>query len=383
MNKRKLVRIMALPAAAVFVLALVALLSKQPIDKMLEERHIARLDMHVAILTQEQQTFLTKTAARIGAAGESGRNRVIAEIQSELLREQQLVRHAKKYIWMSDARGEFVFGLPAPAFAKLNDNFDKNIEIIRQDGHYKDRNDYLMRLIHEHENLNFAEQERATEETSWRTGEIRAWRFYADQNDSRFGESYTRPVTMVLSAPVLDQAGAVEGNLFLKLDDSANGTKFYSRYYAVSSSLYHWLVEPVAIFFAFVAGFFLWFLLPSWVYIDAQQRGVSNPAVWAFLALVSLVFGLAIYLITRPATLKSHTCPKCEKDLNGGGAFCPYCGYDLAGSFCAQCQYPIKQEWSYCPSCRAELGQRNTLAAAANIASPHESARPQLTAAES
>ncbi len=386
MNKRKLIRNMALPAAGIFILSLMALLCQQPIDEMLYERHVARLDAHVAALTQEQQTFLTKTAARIAAAGESSKNRVVAEMQSELLREQQKVRIAKKYLWRSNAQGEFVFGLPAPAFAKLNDNFDKNLEVIRNDGHYKDRNDYLMKLIHEHESLNFVEHESAGEETSSRGEKIRSWRFYTDQNFSSFNETYTRQVTLVLSAPVINQAGAVEGNLFLKVDDSANGMAYYSRYHAMRTNVYHRLIMPLAIFFAFVSGFFLWFLLPSWVYIDAHQRGVSNPLMWAFIALISLVFGLAIYLITRPSTLKSHACPKCEKDLNGGGMFCPHCGYDLAGSFCSQCQYPLKQEWAFCPSCRAELGQRHTRDATARalqqIASPLEKERAQLAASE-
>jgi predicted amidophosphoribosyltransferase len=170
-----------------------------------------------------------------------------------------------------------------------------------------------------------------------------------------------------LSAPVTDTAGAVVGNLFLKVDDSANIKLYLSRYYAIRSSIYNELLEPLFGTFAVLSGIFLWFLLPSWVYIDAQQRGLSNPGVWAFIALISLVFGLAIYLITRPATMKSLHCPKCENQLNGG-AFCPHCGFDLSSTYCSQCQYPIKPEWAYCPNCRAGLTQQKTLEAPAEQA---------------
>ena len=27
----------------------------------------------------------------------------------------------------------------------------------------------------------------------------------------------------------------------------------------------------------------------------------------------------------------------------------------MSKTFCPQCQYPVKQDWEFCPSCRAEL----------------------------
>jgi predicted amidophosphoribosyltransferase len=59
--------------------------------------------------------------------------------------------------------------------------------------------------------------------------------------------------------------------------------------------------------------------------------------------------------------MKSLHCPKCENQLNGSGAFCPHCGFDLSSTYCPQCQYPVKPEWAFCPNCRAEMKQRNSL----------------------
>jgi len=107
-----------------------------------------------------------------------------------------------------------------------------------------------------------------------------------------------------------------------------------------------------------ISGLFLWFLVPTWVYIDAKQRDVKNPGMWAFFTMISaIIFRLTICLITQPTTLKSFHCPQCENELNDTKAYCPYCGYDLSSTFCPQCQYPIKQQWQFCPSYRAELKQ--------------------------
>jgi len=131
---------------------------------------------------------------------------------------------------------------------------------------------------------------------------------------------------------------------------------YYSKNRAARDDLYS-VLNPIFGILAGFSGFILWFLLPTWVYIDAQQRDVKNPGLWAFLTLVSAMFGLIIYLITRPPGLKTLNCPQCDKELNGTKAYCPYCGFDVSSTFCPQCQYPIKPDWTFCPSCRADLKQ--------------------------
>jgi len=367
MNKKRLIRKMAIPAAAIFVISLVVLLLKRPVENNLYQEHVAKLNAHVAALTQENQKYLAEIAQKIATAGggEVAASRAVAELQSELLLENQKPNQARKYLWMSNQRGEFIFGLPVPAFAKLNDGFDKNREIISTDGYYKDRNDFLMKLIEKYDDIDFSDRKLPEPESQryyGRNEEKIDWRFYREPKSGDPYREYYRPTTFVLSAPVTNAAGAVEGVLFLKVDDSANGNLYFSRYYATREGIYNELLEPLFGTFAVLSGFFLWFLLPSWVYIDAQQRAVSNPGVWAFIALISLIFGLAIYLITRPSNLKSLHCPKCENQLNGG-AFCPHCGFDLSSTYCPQCQYPIKAEWAFCPNCRAELAQQKNLEA--------------------
>jgi len=378
MNKKKLIRKMAIPAAIIFVISIVVLLLFEgPVESRMYREHVARLNAHLTELTQKNQAYLTEIAGKIAGieTGEIGASRVVAELQSELLRENQKIEPAQKYLWMSNQRGEFIFGVPAPVFAKLNAGFDQNTDLIARDGHYRDRNDFLMKLVDQHERISFAdrglsEQERQRQGYYYgeRDGQL-DWRFYKEFTEDY---QYARPRTLVLSAPVSNTAGTVTGSLFLKIDDSANRKIYFSRYYATRESVYYRVLEPVFATFAVLSGLFLWFLLPSWVYIDAQSRAVGNPGVWAFISLISLIFGLAIYLITRPSSLKSLNCPKCENQVNGG-AFCPHCGFDLSSTYCPQCQYPIKAEWAFCPNCRAGLAPQKTLDALPEQAKPVES----------
>lgn len=364
MNKKKLIQKMAVPAAIVFVISIAALLL---LDGIIEDRvykqHVATLNAYLAELTQKNQANLAEIAGKISAvtAEELGASRVVADLQSEFLRENQKIGESKRYLWMSNPNGEFIFGVPAPVFAKLNEGFDRNKEIISKDGYYKDRNDFLMQLVDRYDDIDFSGRALSEQERSgyYYGGNERIidWRFFREPKEDW---QYARERTLVLSAPVSNAAGTVTGSLFLKIDDSANRKIYFTREHALRESFYHQVYEPIFATFAVLSGLFLWFLLPSWVYIDAQSRAVSNPGVWAFISLISLIFGLAIYLITRPATTKSLHCPKCENQLNGG-AFCPHCGFDLSSTYCPQCQYPIKSEWAFCPNCRAELARQKKL----------------------
>lgn len=376
MNKKKLIRKMAVPAAIIFTVSITALLL---LDGLIEGRvykqHVATLNAYLAELTQKNQASLAEIAGKISAvtAENLGASRVVADLQSEFLRENQKIGEPKKYLWMSNPSGDFIFGVPAPVFAKLNEGFDRNKEIISKDGYYKDRNDFLMQLVERYDDIDFSGRALSEQERSgyYYGGNERVvdWRFFRKPKEDW---QYARERTLVLSAPVSNAAGTVTGALFLKIDDSANRKIYFTREYALRESFYHQVYEPIFAIFAVLSGLFLWFLLPSWVYIDAQQRGVNNPGVWAFIALISLIFGLAIYLITRPASMKSLHCPKCENQINGG-AFCPHCGFDLSSTYCPQCQYPIKAEWAFCPNCRAGLApQKNHEALPQSLASSQQ-----------
>ncbi len=345
MNKKNLIKKMALPAAIVFVVCIGVIIGQVPYWNNKFKRHQEKLNGHIANVTEQNHQYLTATAEKIGAIAATPQdlidNRLIKEIQSELLLEHQKPDQAKRYLWMSGKNGEFIFGAPSSPFVQPNKAYYANEESIKKEGLYSHRDEFLMDIIDQLDKMDFG---------NIVIDNIKQF------HDSRRLQSwyYSRDRGLALSAPVTNDAGLVQGTLFLRIDDSINHELYYSRNRAESKDPFN---NYLPLFFAceFVSGIFLWFLLPTWVYIDAQQHDVNNPGVWAFITLISLVFGLAIYVITRPATMRSHHCPQCENELNGSGAFCPHCGFDLSNTYCPQCQYPIKQDWTFCPSCRAGL----------------------------
>jgi hypothetical protein len=340
MNRKKIIKKLAQPAALIFIVSILALILQIPFEKKQEKIHEEKLKTHINELTQNYQKYLSETALKIKTIPADPK--VIGEIQSKILKESQQV---KLYIWLTDNNGEFVFGSPAIAFAKMNRMYEKFKNNIQNDGHFFNQFEFLSNLISHHDEIDFSE----FESNAVFKNQDYKWRFYVEGGVYRF--NYIQPFRFLLSSLVTDESGKVIGELFMKVDDFINHELYYR---GVADGITDTL-QPILGFTAFFSGLFLWFLLPAWVYTDARQRDVKKPGLWAFLTLISIFFGLTIYLLARPENYRVFHCPKCENELNGTKAFCPHCGFDLSGTFCQQCQYPVKQTWQFCPNCRAEL----------------------------
>ncbi len=106
--------------------------------------------------------------------------------------------------------------------------------------------------------------------------------------------------------------------------------------------------------------FFIWAAVIIWVYRDAERRGMSG-ILWALLVFVGNLIGLLIYLIVRaepekapPKERPSLACPKCQKPVEPGFAFCPHCGAAMQGS-CPECGKPAEKGWKACPHCGTQF----------------------------
>jgi len=342
MNRKKLVRNMAIPVAVVLIVSITILICQLPFRSWQYKKHTTALNDHINELTSEYQNYLSTVAEEIKNMPVDPH--IIGEIQSKLLKDYQRI---KLYLWMSDTQGDFVFGAPSTVFSKLNIGFDLHKDVIDKDGHFVDRDQFLLTLVNHHNNIDFSEfQDRGVPKRSQYK-----YRFYKEAINSY---RYRRSMAFVLSASVSNQSGQGIGNLYLKLVDSRNQDLYLTRKYIERNDLYSAL-NPIFGIFTGLSALFLWFLLPTWVYIDARERDVKSPGMWVMLTLVSIFFGWAIYMITRPTTTKSFSCPECANELNGTRAYCPHCGFDLSNVFCPECQYPVKPEWMFCPSCRADI----------------------------
>lgn len=336
---------MLLAAAILFVISGVVNLYEMSYSRSLRVERIERIKKKNAELTDLHQKYLDETAAKI--TNVSINQTLLSQIKSYVFGKMP---NTKLYLWMSDTSGNFLFGVPAPEFSRLNKGFDKFSGTIEKDGYYLDRNDFLLKLIDEHEKVKFIKLAGGGLEGGLR--QRRAGSYGSEKNRWRFYQEYFagRATGLALSSPVLDENNQAIGDLYLKVNDSALNAPYVRARPFLTTTLF----EGSHVVFA-ISAMFLWFLLPTWVYTDARERDVKNIYLWIVLTLVSMGFGAIIYLITRPQALTSFHCPDCQGELNGTKAFCPHCGFDLSSTFCPECQYPIKPEWGFCPNCRCDI----------------------------
>jgi len=341
-EKKKVVRRAALTGAAIFATAFVLFVIAE-IAQRSEGRQWAREAAgRVEQLRKEYQAYADETAQKI--QGLPADPRVIGEIQA---RHYRALPGTWVYVWAVTNEGDFSFGVPSDAFTRLNAAYDFHRSVITEDNHYASREQFLRTLLHEGRAIPLRARDKDGRNGDHWNDELDWWRFRREQIDARHNDDAT---IAFVSSPIQEPGGKTVGNLNMKLVDRHRER---SR-----GGLSHHL-EPLAGAAMLFSFLWLWFLLPSWVYIDAREREMPRPLLWAFLTFVGNLFALMVYLISRPATpeKKELLCPKCQKALNGAKAGCPYCGADLSSAFCQQCQYPLQPEWSFCPACRTGVGK--------------------------
>ncbi len=100
----------------------------------------------------------------------------------------------------------------------------------------------------------------------------------------------------------------------------------------------------------------IWIVVIVWVYRDAERRGM-NGVLWALLVFIGNLVGLLIYLILRSDNARASraeppplSCPKCQKMVSAGFAYCPHCGSPMQ-SVCPACGKKVEDRWKACPHC--------------------------------
>ena len=327
-NKKRVLRKMALIGLGVFAVSAAALAITASLMEKAHTRREVELKERHETLVRKYRAYLQETAKRIDRLPVDPN--VAGQAQARYFEEYP---HARLYLWAMDTQGQFQFGAPAEAFARLNRAYDTYQKAIEQEGRFADRQDFIRRLVQDHSELDLERYEgaEAEESSGRRVEQWRGWRGHDDDG-------------LVFSAPFQNERGEMLGNLYLKVAAIDQEPFYYVRDY-----------DPPMAVSGIVAGaslVFLWFLLPTWVYLDARGRGLRSPVRWSVLTLVSLVFGLAVYLILRPENPGPEVCQSCGRATDGG-KYCPFCGTPATSEFCPKCGYPVRPEWVYCPSCQS------------------------------
>ena len=189
--------------------------------------------------------------------------------------------------------GEFLFGVPKETFSRLNAVYDREVTPRLKEGVFLDRQSFLLGHLDEGEDLALAGELAGDAEEPARVWE--RLRRRADDSDGAF----------VLSAPLKTADGVALGSVYLKRQAADR------QYFREDERLQ--LLGNAAVAGGVLAFTFLWILLPTWVYVDARERGVRRAPLFAFLTVISSLVGLVVYLISRPDDAKVLVCPGCGK----------------------------------------------------------------------
>jgi hypothetical protein len=334
--KKKLISRLALGAGAVLVIAAIVGLVCLGLDASDRREFDQAQERAKQQRIEKARAYLAELAGRIDKLPVDAT--LAGEIESHYFEEQA---SGPFYVWAMDTKGEFQFGVPQAAFSKVNAVYDSEVVPRLKEGVFLDRLTFLMSLVDDSDEI--GPELTADGKTHLEEGRV----VELVERGRRFGYNRWEPErSFVLSTPLKRADGTALGSLYLKR------TPVRDSYYRRSDPLE--VVGTVSAGLAAASLAFLWVLLPTWVYVDARERGVRRAPLFAFLTVISSLVGFVVYLIARPENLKRLTCPGCAKEVNGG-AFCPHCGRDLSSAICATCRYPLKPDWAFCPACRTEI----------------------------
>ena len=262
----------------------------------------------------------------------------VNEIESRYFEEYE---QGPMAVWAMATDGTFLFGVPRESFSRMNAIYDREITPRLEEGVFFDRQSFFLGHLDDAGETLVLFDDRWDSEGGDSISDEEGMALW-QQLDLHYGRS---DGSFVLSAPLKTSAGSALGSLYLSRSAPVR------QYYRSDGRLD--VVLGAAGGIAGLAFLFLWLLIPTWVYVDARDKGVARAPLFAFLTAVSSVLGLIVYLIARPEDERLLVCPGCDGEVNGG-AFCPHCGRDLSNSICQTCSYPLEPEWAFCPSCRTE-----------------------------
>jgi double zinc ribbon protein len=325
--KKKLIARLALWTGAVLAVAAAVAAVALFLDLQDQRRTMDQWKGEEQRRVEESRAYLAALAKRIDKLPVDAT--LASEVESRYFEER--VR-GPVYVWAMDTAGDFAFGVPQSAFRKLNAIYDREVTPRLKDGVFLDRQTFLLGLIDDHDDIDATTGDG---DVVNRVQRNHGWRV----------DRWEPGSAVVLSTPLKTAAGGALGSLYLKQMPATRHDRHDDTYKAALAS------AGVAALLCFI---FLWVLLPTWVYVDARERGVRRAPLFAFLTVLSSLVGLLVYLIARPEDRRVLTCPGCAREV-ADGAFCPHCGRDLSRSFCPACRYPLQVDWAYCPACRTEI----------------------------
>ena len=109
----------------------------------------------------------------------------------------------------------------------------------------------------------------------------------------------------------------------------------------------------LAMYFALLINIAIPICIGIYVYQDAKNRGMEAILWTAISVLIPYFIGLIIYLVVR-YNHAAHRCHRCGASVKDSYTLCPQCGAELK-STCPSCGAYIEPDWHLCAHCGTEL----------------------------
>jgi hypothetical protein len=257
--KKKLLSRFAFWTGAVLVVAAAAGVVGLLVDAEDRQRFAEQQEQAKKQRVESSRAYLAELAQRIDKLPVDAT--LVSEIESRFFEERA---SGPFYVWAMDTKGDFAFGVPRSAFNKLNAVYDREVTPRLKEGVFLDRQTFLMSLVDDSDEIGpeLVSEDKALVAES-RAVELvergRRWQLNRWEPENAF----------VLSAPLKAEDGSGLGSIYLKQ------TPVPERDYYHTDARVEGLLQAAAAAVGFSIAF-LWVLLPTWVYVDARERGVRR-----------------------------------------------------------------------------------------------------------
>jgi hypothetical protein len=197
--KKKLISRLAAGAAVVLVAAGVTGLAGLKIDHDERRRFAERQERDKQQRVESSRAYLAEVAQRIDTLPVDAT--LLSEVESRYFEEQA---EGPFYLWAMETGGDFAFGVPQAAFAKLNAIYDREVTPRLKEGVFLDRQTFLLGLV---DDVDEIARETLPEDKAEELLE-RGQRFRLDRFEPEQG--------FVISTPLKAKEGKALGSLYLK-----------------------------------------------------------------------------------------------------------------------------------------------------------------------
>lgn len=312
---------------------------KKEFQENVARKYINVISSHGSQSTRQFDYFY-KTDNGIQSALDKTYDVIMNEIEKiviykpEILNLERKYKAPKIYMWFTDSSGNIIASKPEEEISLVESFYNRHSEEIQKDGFYENNDEFLYAILGNSESY-IKDSDQSS--NNWRSlGEFKS--IIELRENGRF----------IYAKQMRNDKDEYVGSFHIKIDDSHNKWTLYVD--SANELLKN--QERQQRIINLICFVLIWILIPNWVYQDARKRHLKNPLAWAIVAFFSHLFGLLIYILSRPKISLSNACESCNAFVAENAEFCTNCGTKVTKEKrCQSCDSVLHADWLYCATC--------------------------------